>query len=246
MNLPAGDLAVRGPGIECRWFNSQLFSKVFDRQQHQETHRGSLPTPPSPPLRSRQHASVSWVAARCPRASGQPSCSLSGLPTATCTAPRLGFVPAPDCGGGQGTIVVIGRGPSVGLCPSAPHTAVGARAPSPSNSAPWPSALEASPTRSRRTRARLFRWPISADAAMTVSFSEPVDCSSLRGPSAAGDPNRDSCTSGTEASGLGCGATSDAHSADTVAPEGCSYAGTRCDLDRPRHQVSLWGHSLSS
>ena len=48
MNLPAGDLTVRGPGIECPWLNSQLFSKVFDRQQHTDTHRGSLPTPPSP------------------------------------------------------------------------------------------------------------------------------------------------------------------------------------------------------
>jgi len=61
-----------------------------------------------------------------------------------------------------------------------------------------------------------------------------------------GDPNRDSYTSGTGAFGSDGGATSDAHSAGTVAPEGCSYAETRCDSDRPRRQVPLWGHGLSS
>jgi hypothetical protein len=39
---------VRGPGIECSWFDSQLFSELFDRQKHTDTHRGRLPTPPSP------------------------------------------------------------------------------------------------------------------------------------------------------------------------------------------------------
>jgi len=48
MNLPAGNLALRGPGIECRWLNSQLFSEFFDRQKHRKTNRGSLTTPPSP------------------------------------------------------------------------------------------------------------------------------------------------------------------------------------------------------
>ena len=49
MNFPARDLAVRCPGIECPWFDSQLFSEFFDRQKHKETNRGSLTTPPNPP-----------------------------------------------------------------------------------------------------------------------------------------------------------------------------------------------------
>lgn len=159
MNFPAGDLAVRGPGIECSWFDSQLFSELVDRQKHADTHRGRLPTPPSPSALASARQRFLWWRPRCPRASGQPSCSRPGLPAATRPAPRLGFVPAPGCGGGQGTIVVIERGPSVGLCPSAPHTAGEARAPSPSNSAPWPSAREAAPTPSRRIRARLLQWP---------------------------------------------------------------------------------------
>ena len=56
MNLPAGDLTLRGPGIECPWFDSQLFSEFFDRQQHTDTHRGSLrhPHPPSALASARQ------------------------------------------------------------------------------------------------------------------------------------------------------------------------------------------------
>jgi hypothetical protein len=197
--------------------------------------------PPHPPsaLASARQRLLRWRP-RCPRASGQPSCSRSGLPAATRPAPRLGFVPAPDGGGGQGTLVAIGRGPSVGLCPSAPHTAVEAPAPSLSNSAPWPSASEAALARSRTTRARLLQWP-SRVMRRCLHPSPPGECSSRVVPAAAGDPNRDSYTSGTGASGSGCGATSDVHSADTGAPEGCSYAGTRCDLDRPRRQVSSWG-----
>ncbi len=49
MNLPAGDLALRGPGIERRGFDLQLFSEFFDRQQHRDTNRGSLTTPLIPP-----------------------------------------------------------------------------------------------------------------------------------------------------------------------------------------------------
>jgi hypothetical protein len=48
MNLAAGDLPVRGPGIECGGFDSQLFSEFFDRQQHRDTNWGSLTTPLSP------------------------------------------------------------------------------------------------------------------------------------------------------------------------------------------------------
>src|ERR1041384_1123207 len=48
MNLPAGNLSLCCPGIKCRWLNSQLFNKVFDRQKHRETSRESLTTPPSP------------------------------------------------------------------------------------------------------------------------------------------------------------------------------------------------------
>jgi hypothetical protein len=236
---------LAGPGIEGSWFDSQLFSEFFDRQQHTETHRGSLPTPPIPLCARVSTPASLLVAARCRRAAGQPSCSRPGLPAATRPAPRLGFVPAPDGGGGQGTLVAIGRGPSVGLCPSAPHTAVEAPAPSLSNSAPWPSASEAALARSRTTRARLLQWP-SRVMRRCLHPSPPGECSSRVVPAAAGDPNRDSYTSGTGASGSGCGATSDVHSADTGAPEGCSYAGTRCDLDRPRRQVSLWGHGWSS
>ena len=64
--------------------------------------RGSLATPPHPRLRSRRHASVSVVAARRDRASGQPSCNLPGPPAAMRTAPRLRLIPAPEGGGGQG------------------------------------------------------------------------------------------------------------------------------------------------
>ena len=63
--------------------------------------RGSLTTPPNPLLRSRGHASVSVVAARRNRASGQPSCNLPGLPAARCTALQLGLIPAPKLAGGR-------------------------------------------------------------------------------------------------------------------------------------------------
>ena len=63
--------------------------------------RGSLTTPPNPLLRSRRHASISLVAARRDRASGQPSCNLPGQPAAMCAAPRLGLIPAPEVVGGS-------------------------------------------------------------------------------------------------------------------------------------------------
>ena len=160
MNLPAGDLTVRGPGIECPWFDSQLFSEVFDRQQHTDTHRGSLPTPPSPLCARVSTPASPWVAATVPPSIG-PAFLQPSRP-ARCNAPRAAtrIRPCPGRWWGAGNPwSVIGRGPSVGLCPSAPHTAGGAPAPSPSNSAPWPSAREAAPTPSRRTRARLLQWP---------------------------------------------------------------------------------------
>ena len=63
--------------------------------------RGSLTTPPTPLLRSRGHASVSVVAARRNRASGQPSCHLPGPPAAMCPALQLGLIPAPEVVGGR-------------------------------------------------------------------------------------------------------------------------------------------------
>ena len=160
--------------------------------------------------------------------------------------PRTRIRPCPGLGGGgQGPIIVIEPGPSVGLCPSEPRTAVGALAPSPSNSAPGSSALEASSARSRRTGPRLLPWPYRLLRRRPAPFPLGED-SSLGDSSAAGDPNRDSCTSGTGACGSDCGATNDVYSVDTVAPEGCSYVGTRCDPNRPRRQVSLWEQGLSS
>lgn len=209
------------------------------------TNRGRLPTPTvslcarvSTPAPSRVAARVRW--------SIEPAFQQPSRP-ARCNSPRPAtrVRPCPGFGGGQGPIIVIEPGPSVGLCPNEPRTAVGALAPSLPNSAPELSALEASSARSRRTGARLFRWPYRLLRRQPAP-SPLWEDSSLGDLSAEGDPNRGSCTSGTGACGSDCGATSDAHSADTVAPEGSSYAGTLCDLDRPRRQVSLWEQRLSS
>ncbi len=206
---------------------------------------GSLTTPPAPLCARISTPAPSWVAARVHGASSRPSSSPPGLPAAVRPAPRLGFVPAPDLVGGRDLLIVIESGPSVGLCPDAPRIAVGVRAPSPPNSAPGPSAREASSTRSRRTGPRLLPWPYRLLRRQPAPFPLGED-SSLGDPSAAGDPNRGSCTSGIEACGSDYGATNDGYNADTVAPEGCSYAGTRCDPNRPCRQVSLWEQRLSS
>lgn len=202
------------------------------------TNRERLPALPvllcaraSPP------ASLGWRRG-CEGASSRPSSGPPGLPAAIRPAPRRGFVPAPDLVGGRDLLIVIEPGPSVGLCPNAPRIAVGARAPSPPNSAPGPSAREASSTRSRRTGPRLLLWPYRLLRRQPAPFPLGED-SSLGDPSAAGDPNRGSCTSGIEACGSDCGATNDGYNADTVAPEGCSYTGTRYDPNRPCRQVSL-------
>lgn len=199
---------------------------------------GASSDAPSSLLRSRQSASVPWVAARV-RGSIEPAFQQPSRP-ARCNSPRPAtrIRPCPGLGGGQGPMIVIELGPSVGLCPSAPRTAVGALVPSPSNSAPGPSVLEASSTRSRRTGPRLLSWPYRLLRRQPAPFPFGKD-SSLGGPSDEGDPNRGSCTSGTEVCGSDCGATNDVYNAGTVAPEGCSYAGTRCDPNRPGRQVSL-------
>lgn len=194
---------------------------------------------PSSPLCAGQPASIPWVAARV-RGSIEPAFQRPSRP-ARCNSPRPAtrIRPCPGLGGGgRDLLIVIEPGPSVGLCPNAPRIAVGARAPSPPNSAPGPSAREASSTRSRRTGPRLLPWPYRLLRRQPAPFPLGED-SSLGDPSAAGDPNRGSCTSGIEACGSDCGATNDGYSADTVAPEGCSYTGTRCDPNRPCRQVSL-------
>ena len=74
--------------------------RVCHPSSGRKRNRGSLSTPPNPLLRSRRHASVSMVAARRNRASGQPSSHLPGPPAAMCTAPQLGLIPAPEAGVG--------------------------------------------------------------------------------------------------------------------------------------------------
>ena len=65
---------------------------------------------PAPPRCARVGTPASHVvAARCARASGLPSCNHPGLPAARRPAPRLGIVPAPDCGGGQGTVCLSNK-----------------------------------------------------------------------------------------------------------------------------------------
>ncbi len=64
--------------------------------------RGSLTTPPNPLLRSRRHASVSVVAARRDRASGQPSCQPSRPARCEVHRPATRIDPCPEVGGGQG------------------------------------------------------------------------------------------------------------------------------------------------
>ena len=223
MNLPAGDLTLRGPGIECPWFDSQLFSEFFDRQQHTDTHRGSLPTP-IPLLRSRQHASVSLVAAPVPPriepASLQPSrparCQLAPSRDSDSSLPRTVV-------GGREPLSLSDEGLQLVFVQVHPTLPVELPAPSPSNSAPWPSAREAAPTPSRRTGAQLLQKP-SRLIRRGRHPSPPGECSSFASPAFAGDPSKDSCTSGTGASELGFEATNDARSGDTGAHEGCSYA----------------------
>jgi len=161
MNAPRWNFALGDPHVKGGGLDIEPGGHVFNCEEHLNPSPGESDDTPGPPpsaLASVRQRLLGWRRGR-DSASGQPSCGLPGLPAATRTAPRLGAVPAPDCGERQGILVVIGLGPSVGLCPSEPHTAAEALAPYPSNSAPWPSAREESPTLSRRTRARLFRWP---------------------------------------------------------------------------------------
>ena len=83
MNADARDLALLCPGVERRGFDSQLCSKVFDRQEHSDTNRGSLTTPPSP------HDAPACLPA------SDPACMPSGCEPARQSRDQAFLVPSP-------------------------------------------------------------------------------------------------------------------------------------------------------
>ncbi len=67
MNTTAWDFILRNPEVECGRLDIEPSRKLFDGK-HVQIHRGSLPTPPSPPNMGcprdrRQAGETEWVVA---------------------------------------------------------------------------------------------------------------------------------------------------------------------------------------
>ena len=102
------------------WALSVTISSVSMLTSSNDQIGGVLRHPRTPQMRPRvrRRRKGGWAALR---ASAWPSCGPSGPPAARSAVQHLGFVPAPDCSGGQGTVCLSNERLQLVLIQSCPE-----------------------------------------------------------------------------------------------------------------------------